>query len=329
MISIDFNWFPSWWIQVSQGLNRRPTALLLLGPRGMAKTEFALELAAAWLCQSPLADRSACGQCQSCGWMAARQHPDFRWVRPDAEEDSSSGGDAESIESGGVSMGASAARNDDSSSKAEEKKSTEIKIEQIRSLAGFANVGSHRGGLRVVLISPANRMNYAAANALLKTLEEPPESLAFILVADTLRGLPATVLSRCRRINLEIDVQTLASLQAEKSEAAQWLLPLLVQGEVDPIRWAELAGKSSPADALELLMHWMTDAARVRAGLKPRVFPSHEKALKDQSHRIRSAQAWSQTLAEIQKLRGVAEHPLNPKLFYESIFDRLRRALAG
>ncbi len=291
---------------------------MLLGPKGMAKTEFALELASAWLCQSPLADGSACGQCQSCGWMAARQHPDFRWVRPEADE-------------GEIATDPSGPRNDElepSSRAASLRGDPPIKIEQIRSLASFANVGSHRGGLRVVLISPANRMNYAAANALLKTLEEPPESLAFILVSDTLRGLPPTVLSRCRRIDLEIDAQTLAQRQIEQSEAAQWLLPLLAQGEVDPIRWAEVAGKSPPADALELLMHWMTDAARVHAGLKPRAFAAHEKALKDQSYRIRSAQAWSQALAEIQKLRGVAEHPLNPKLFYESIFDRLRRALA-
>lgn len=304
-------------------MDRRPSALLLLGPKGTAKTEFALEVAAAWLCQSPLADRSACGQCQACGWMAARQHPDFRWVRPDADDDSSSQGEAEAI-----ATDPSGPRNDDSSSKPDEKKSTEIRISQIRALSGFANVGSHRGGLRVVVISPANRMNFEAANALLKTLEEPAESLAFILVSDTLRGLPATVLSRCRRLNLEVDSQTLSQRQTEQSEAAQWLLPLLAQGDVDPIRWAEVAGKSPPADALELLLRWMTDAARVHAGLEPRAFPMHDKALRDQSYRIRSAQAWSQTLAEIQKLRGVAEHPLNPKLFYESIFDRLRRALA-
>jgi DNA polymerase III subunit delta' len=247
--------------------------------------------------------------------MTARQHPDFRWVRPDADAEDDEIGSGKPAEDTGVAA-------------TEDKKSTEIKIEQIRALASFANVGSHRGGLRVVLISPANRMNYAAANALLKTLEEPPESLAFILVSDTLRGLPATVLSRCRRINLAIDPLELSQRQTEQSEAAQWLLPLLAQGEVEPIRWAEVAGKSPPADALELLMHWMTDAARVRAGLKPRAFPSQEKALRDQSYRIRSAQAWSQAIAEIQKLRGVAEHPLNLKLFYESIFDRLRRALA-
>jgi DNA polymerase III subunit delta' len=323
LISNEFTWFKSWWDQVSQGLNRRPSALLLLGPKGMGKTEFGLELAAAWLCHSPLGDGSACGRCQSCGWMAARQHPDFRWVRPEVDADDETAVTARApqepvaAQDGGITPDPSGPRND----------SAPIKIEQIRALTSFANVGSHRGGLRVVLISPANRMNYAAANALLKTLEEPAESLAFILVADSLRGLPATVLSRCRRINLDIDAHTLAQRQIEQSEAAQWLLPLLAHGEVDPLRWAEVAGKSPPADALELLMQWMTDAGRVKAGLSPRTFLGHEKALKEQSHRIRSAQAWSQTLAEIQKLRAVAEHPLNPKLFYESIFDRLRRAL--
>jgi DNA polymerase III subunit delta' len=329
LINKKFFWFEIWWPKIQSLMDRRPSALLLLGAKGTAKTEFALEVAAAWLCQSPLADRSACGHCQSCAWMTARQHPDFRWVRPEADEEIAADPSGPRNEDLETSSRAASLRGDPSpvAAQSDEKKSTEIRISQIRALSGFANVGSHRGGLRVVVISPANRMNFEAANALLKTLEEPAESLAFILVSDTLRGLPATVLSRCRRINLEIDAQTLSQRQTEQSEAAQWLLPLLAQGDVDPIRWAEAAGKSPAADALELLMRWMTDTARVHAGLRPRAFPAHEQPLKEQSYRIRSAQAWSQAIAEIQKMRGVAEHPLNPKLFYESIFDRLRRAL--
>lgn len=319
MIYNDFPWFSKWWNQVVAGIDRRPSALLLLGPKGTGKTRFALDLAASWLCESPLKDRSACGNCQSCNWMKTAQHPDFRWIRPDADAEEDAATEIDS-----VGEGAATATETGSDGK---KKSQEIRIEQIRNLAGFANVGSHRGGLRVALISPANRMNYAAANALLKTLEEPAPSLAFILVADSLRGMPATILSRCRRIDLAVDPITLARLQNESSQAVDWLLPLLAAGEVDPIKWAEKAGKSPPADALDLLMRWMSDAARVRLGAPVRSFPDQATALREQALRIKSPQNWAQTMAEIQKIRGVAEHPLNPKLFYESIFDRYRRAL--
>jgi len=78
---------------------------------------------------------------------------------------------------------------------------------------------------------------------------------------------------------------------------------------------------------LDLLMRWMSDAARVRLGAPVRSFPDQATALREQALRIKSPQNWAQTMAEIQKIRGVAEHPLNPKLFYESIFDRYRRAL--
>ena len=216
MICNDFPWHKSWWNTVVSGLDRRPSALLLVGPKGTAKNEFARDLAASWLCNAPLPDRSACGRCDSCRWISGGSHPDFRWVRPDAER--------EDEESEGEAAGAA----DAEAAEDTKKKSQQIRIEQIRGLSGFANVGSHRGGLRVVLISPANRMNYEAANALLKTLEEPPPALVFILVADTTRGIPATIVSRCRQINIAVDDITLARVHTEQSEAAPWLLPLLM-----------------------------------------------------------------------------------------------------
>lgn len=319
MINNEILIFKSWWNLAFPTLARRPSALMLVGPSGIGKTSFGREIAAAMLCESPLQeDHSACGACQSCLWMAAAQHPDFRWVRPDAlaaEEGDFQGSADESAPVETVESGAG-----------EKKKSQEIRIEQIRGLAGFANVGAHRAGLRLVLINPANRLNYAAANALLKTLEEPTENLMFILVADGLRGIPPTILSRCRRLNLPISDSELSRLQLAKSTVADWLLPALTAEPIDPLRWAERAGKSPPADVLDLLQRWMNDVARVRFGAPPRHFSSHQTALQTHAERLRSPQRFSLAMAELQRQRAVADHPLNPKLFFETIFDRFQRA---
>ncbi|NBW00321.1 MAG: hypothetical protein EBR85_01160 [Betaproteobacteria bacterium] len=319
MINNEVSIVKSWWDLASSALERRPSALMLIGPSGIGKTGFGREIAAALLCESPLIeDRSACGVCRSCQWMLTGQHPDFRWVQPDAlaaelgnpEESAEDLGSAESTEVGA----------------GEKKKSQEIRIEQIRSLSGFANVGAHRGGLRVVLVNPANRMNYAAANALLKTLEEPTENLMFILVADGLRGIPPTILSRCRRLRLPISDDEVARIQLENNESAQWLLEVITAESVDPLRWAERAGKSSPADVLDFLQRWMNDVARVRLGVAPRHFIDHHQALQAHAQRLRSPQRFSSGMADLQRQRALAEHPLNPRLFFETIFERLQRA---
>lgn len=318
MINNDFSFFHEWWKLVQPMLARRPSALMLVGPAGIGKTGLGREIAAALLCESPLAkDRSACGVCRSCQWMRSAQHPDFRWVQPDAlaaeEGDFHEFADGpEAAEAADVGPG-------------DKKKSQEIRIEQIRALAGFANIGAHRAGLKVVLINPTNRLNYAAANALLKTLEEPSENLVFILVADGLRGIPPTILSRCRRLSLPIADSELSRLQLAKSASAEWLLPALSSGLIDPLRWAERAGKSPPADVLELLQRWMNDVARVRLGIAPRHFAELQTALQAHAEQLRSVQRFGLAMADLQRQRAVADHPLNPKLFFETIFDRFQR----
>lgn len=319
MINNDFSYFEGWWRLVQPTLARRPSALMLVGPAGIGKTRLGREIAAALLCESPLAEgRSACGACRSCQWMRSAQHPDFRWVQPDAM----------AAEEGGVhdvADGSEAAEAADVGP-GEKKKSQEIRIEQIRALAGFANIGAHRAGLRLVLINPANRLNYAAANALLKTLEEPSENLMFILVADGLRGIPPTILSRCRRLSLPIADSELSRLHLAKSASAEWLLPALGAGPIDPLRWADHAGKSPPADVLELLQRWMNDVARVRLGIAPRHFAELQTVLLAHAQQLRSIQRFGLAMADLQRQRAVADHPLNPRLFFETIFDRFQRA---
>ncbi len=90
-----------------------------------------------------------------------------------------------------------------------------IKIEQIRDLNQALNLTSHRSGWKVAVISPAEVMTPNAANALLKTLEEPPAATTLVIIADTLTRVPPTIVSRCERIRLS---------PPTRSTALEWLL---------------------------------------------------------------------------------------------------------
>jgi len=157
------NELPVWLVPPLQSLlASRATlhhALLFSGPEGVGKEWLARSLAAGLLCDQPRENRLACGQCAACRWMSQDSHPDFRLLRPTADEPVAEEGETPSPRPAKVSR--------------------DIRIEQIRGLAGFVEVASHRGGAKVILITPAEAMNSAAANALLKTLEEPPRNTFF------------------------------------------------------------------------------------------------------------------------------------------------------
>lgn len=149
---------------------RFPHALLLTGPVGLGKRDLAQALVARLLCPSPGADGRACGSCRGCMLLGAGTHPDRVLVQLEARDDG--------------------------------KLRTEITIDQVRALGERFAARPGFGGWQVGLIDPADRMNTAAANALLKTLEEPAANTALILVADEPARLPATIRSRCQRIEL-------------------------------------------------------------------------------------------------------------------------------
>jgi len=114
-----------------------------------------------------------------------------------------------------------------------------ISIKRVRALIEFIGLSSHRQRAKVVVIAPAERMQHAAANALLKTLEEPPPGTYLILVADLPGRLPATILSRCRRLKVPYP---------EPAVAASWLA---AQGVAEP-RAALAQAAGAPLAALEL-----------------------------------------------------------------------------
>ncbi len=156
--------------------NRMPHALLLAAPAGMGKQQFARALAQWQLCQQKTAE-GACGHCRSCQLLQAGSHPDLLWVSPETEGD---------------------------------KVSKVIKIEQARAVVEFANQTAQMQGYRVVVLSPADALNTASANALLKTLEEPGQRSLFLLLTDKPAALLPTIRSRCQLLPLTVPDEQVA-----------------------------------------------------------------------------------------------------------------------
>jgi DNA polymerase III subunit delta' len=157
-------------------------ALLLAGPAGLGKRAFAERLVAALLCSKRTGSGDACGACRDCVLLAAGTHPDIRRIALGVRDDG--------------------------------KPRTEIVIEQVRELGEFMSLTSQRGGAQVALLGPADRLNVNAANALLKTLEEPAPARFLVLVADQPTRLPATVRSRCMRFEFRLPA---------RDQALHWL----------------------------------------------------------------------------------------------------------
>jgi DNA polymerase-3 subunit delta' len=169
--------------------SRLPHALLLSGHAGIGKQRLAHAFSARLLCHAPTAE-SACGVCKSCTLLMAGTHPDMVWLAPETDAKT-------------------------------EKTAKFIKVDQIRELVGFAEKSAQLGGYRVVVIEPANLLNTQAANALLKTLEEPGRETVIMLLSSQPLSLSATIRSRCQQIALGIPAP---------ADALAWLAPQ-VQGE--------------------------------------------------------------------------------------------------
>jgi len=156
-------WHAEHWarLQARRARDAMPHALLLCGPEGLGKRDFMRRFAEGLLCQHPN-DGEPCGQCRSCLLFAAGTHPDFATLSFGLRKD-------------GVQR-------------------SEIVVDQIRDLSARLSMSSQFGGWQIVCIDPADAMNAAAANALLKTLEEPSPQTLLMLVADAAdhpQSLPA------------------------------------------------------------------------------------------------------------------------------------------
>lgn len=264
--------------QLATLLSRRdqaPHALLLSGGTPGVLTRVAEALAAGLLCDAPLPAGFACGACAACRLLAAGNHPDLLWLVP-GQGDEAAG----------------------------RKPSAWIRIESVRELIGMLALSPHHAARRVAVIEPAEAMNAATANALLKVLEEPPPGNLLLLISLRPMRLLPTIRSRCLQLRLSApdfigqaaDASTPADPAARELAAflrdpapdsaalAVWpaqrvLLDALSRGaSLSCATASRIAGLTLPA-ALDALARWLHDLARVQAGVAPRFLPLRREAL--------------------------------------------------
>lgn len=190
-----------------------PHAFLFCGNEGIGKELFAKHLSSFLLCdltrgnteKSDVEISNPCGQCKQCKLFESETHPDFKFIEP--EEGSKS-----------------------------------IKVDQIRQLVSFFSQSSQQGGRKVAILSPAESLNNNAANALLKTLEEPSSNSVIILVSHQQGMLLPTIRSRCQMLDFS---------QPSTSESLAWLAENITEPFSDEdIRETLLLANSSPLKTL-------------------------------------------------------------------------------
>jgi len=312
---------------------RWPHAALVTGPAGIGKRALAHWLAQVLLCETPSADGAPCGACASCRYVAAAQHPDLRVVEPIEFDD----GEAKPVEW--------------------------IAVDRIRALTTWAGLTSHRGGAKVALIAPAERMNAAAANALLKTLEEPPGDTYFLLVSHAPARLTATIASRCQRITAPrptpeearawLAAYGVADAEGARAQAAG--APLRALTLADPGYQAERAAwmralampgtlsandlgaridamprelrKERLAAIVDWLIGWCADLARVRAGGAPLENAALASALRELAASVAAVPLFRYHRSLLRQ-RALLAHPLQPRLVVEALLIDYR-ALFG
>lgn len=335
-------WQADIWQMLTQGQAARGHALLLKGRKGIGKLVFARILAKSLLCEKPSVDAEACGSCPSCGWFEQEGHPDFRLVEPEAL--------AALADEAMAEAGSDAETNTEmvpGSAKGKKKLSKQIGVGQIRALMDLVHMSSHRNGYKIILIHPAETMNLAAANALLKNLEEPPPQTLFILVTHRPQNLLPTIRSRCRQIamptpDLATAIAWLKQQGAKDPEtilAAAGYAPLaalefddddyLAQhktfirqigtpGGFNPILLAEEMQKFDLPTAVSWMQKWCYDLMSFRTTGKIRYHLPMLATIKSLVSEIdpRSLASYSRSLISTQRL---ARHPLNPRLFLEEM----------
>lgn len=292
---------------------RLPHALLIHAARGLGAERLARWIAAFVLCEAR-AD-APCRRCAACRLAAVGNHPDLTWV-----------------------------------TRAEDAK--QLQIDQIRSLCDILALKSYRGGYKVAVIATADVMNANAANALLKTLEEPPPQSLLILCSARPSRLPPTVASRCQRLTiaapprqlaldwlsgqdssadwsrilgfacraplraLELHAGTFAELDRDMAQA----VAQLARRELDIPAVAERWAKDALETRLDWIETWITDSVRRRL---------LERANLQTNGGIRKIRDLYGVLDRVRELKLELATSLNMQLAAEDLLLRTEAALAG
>ena len=263
-----YSWQEGQWNQLMQlkQAQRLPHALLLYGAEGTGKSSFARSLANSLLCQQPDENGTACGHCGKCRLLSASTHPDLSIIVPTPPANSQS-----------------------------KKPVLHIRIGAIRVLCNKLVTTSQLESHRIAIIERADRMVMQAANALLKTLEEPGADTLIILVTSSPHRLPITIRSRCQSIRFPNPntTQALEWLTAQGIKKAEIALNLAHGAPLVAARYEEeqlqnrallskallasISGESTLSYAQKLsdlpkdksfawLLDWTGDLARLKQG---------------------------------------------------------------
>lgn len=324
--------WPLPWLEAPwrQAVSQRGHALLLHGPHGVGQFELALSLAQTWLCEAPRAAAAVdlqppCGRCDACHLLQAGVHPDVMILVPDAlrhqlglqvvgEEGSDATGGGGKPKAGG----------------------RDIRVADVRRAIDWGHQSSSRGRAKVLILHPAQALNVVAANALLKTLEEPAGLLRLVLSAADPQALLPTLRSRCQAVAVSLPPaeQAQAWLTARGVTGADMLLRAaagrpqeawaLVQEGLDARRWPELPellrqgrveaiqGLPIPR-AVDVLQKLCLDLMTRAMGQSPQYFPTECLPAGAQPS------ALSRWWRMLQRVARHDEHPWNAPLLLESL----------
>jgi len=218
-----YPWQQQVWDTLTGRFPKLGHGLLFYGKKGCGKEAFAQQFLAWVLCLNRQPD-GPCGECGSCQWLKADTHPNYVYISTDEDN---------------------------------KKQNAKIKIEKIRDLLPF--VQQTVDGWRVIVIEPAEALNIASSNALLKTLEEPGENIVIILLADHYLKLPATIRSRLQHFALDrissVQFSEYVEVQLPEAGSSQQQLLMNLSNQM-PLQAIEVAQSSWLPLRQEFMEDW-------------------------------------------------------------------------
>ena len=335
-----FPWLQDLLARLTAPGTTQPHAVLLHGQSGIGVLDLARAVARDLLCEAEAAERRSggCDACSGCLWFEQGTHPDFRFVTSDAL----------AAEQGMAAADDGADDGEPAATKTKKAPSKEIRIEQGQQLHAFLSVATHRNGFRVVLIHPLEAVNDATANSLLKMLEEPPPRTVFLLVADHVGRIPATIVSRCRKVPVPTPPATvavrwlaeqgvdrpdellalaggapLAALALARDTDAmamhRELLAFLVRPDpAAALATAEAFARVPPAVPVRWIQQWLADCIAARMAGRIRYHPARSEVIGALAGQA-SPTAMMALMEGLAAIRRAVDHPLNTRLMLEGL----------